>query len=152
MGLPSAFLMPSSRTLGLICSIIFRHRRAYISDHVASSVAFSNTSRMTWMSVRPSCSFSDLFAHAMIWSEIESKRSMVSLLSSDRTLRSTTSGESWSATGPFLTRLPGVQRLAETSSGATGSSDIELAREEPNALPCLEGPASGRSLSRLPPR
>lgn len=39
--------------LGLICSIIFLLRRAYISDQVASSVAFLNTSLMTWMSVLP---------------------------------------------------------------------------------------------------
>ena len=72
------------------------------------------------MSVRPSFSFSDLFAHSMIWSEIESKRSIVSLLSSALTLRSTTSGESMS-TWALRRVLEAVQRFALCSRGATGS-------------------------------
>jgi len=38
-----AFLIPSSCTLGTDLLHLWRHRRAYISDHAASSVAFSKT-------------------------------------------------------------------------------------------------------------
>ncbi len=135
--------MPSSCTFGLICSIILRHRRAYISENVASSVAFSKTSLMTCISVRPSFSLSDLFAHAMIWSEIESKRSIVSLFSSPFTLRSTISGDSPSTPGPLRRVLPATQRFADISSGAICS------RGGPMPETGIVGPALPTTLERL---
>lgn len=46
-------LIPSWCAFGLICSVIFRDRCAYISDHVTSSVAFPKTRRTTRMSIWP---------------------------------------------------------------------------------------------------
>jgi hypothetical protein len=74
-------------------SIIFRHRRAYVFRDAASSIALSNTIRMTWTSVRLSVWASALFAHAIMSSEIESKFSVERLLRSAVTSRSTSAGE-----------------------------------------------------------
>jgi hypothetical protein len=86
-------LMSSSWMVGEIWSIIFRHRRAYVFKDVASSVALSNTIRMTWTSVRLSVWASALFAHAMMSSEIESKFSVEKVLRSAVISRSTSAGE-----------------------------------------------------------
>ena len=84
------------------------------------------------------------------WSEIESKSSIVSLLSSARILRSTSSCISVH----FFARLAGVQRITYSSRGATGSRLCWPASEEDglNELPGPDATVPGRSLSRLPLR
>ena len=78
-----------SRRLNISADLpIILQSRTYISDHVALSIAFSNMSQITWMSVQPSFSFSDLLAHVIIWSEMEANLSMVSLLIRPLTLHS----------------------------------------------------------------
>lgn len=48
------------------CDEEILHSRAYISDQIISLVAFSNTGWMTWNSLRPPCSCSNILTYAII--------------------------------------------------------------------------------------